>query len=407
MSQYNLPRTPSARAARRYADLKDQYRRQHKQRLRRDRRRWAFATMKQRRLVVRDYHRRRQCAPSEAEAARQTALRFSLGQSTVRRFYRYWRAGGQRALLPCYQQQSPAKTTMPWPLVEVILALRAHLGWCGQRIAAELQQRQIAQVSHTAIYRLFRRYHVPVRTYHPVGKRDGIRYRSQRTRAPNWSWHVDFAGPWNDPQGRKRSLVVVVDSYSRMLLALEVVPQQSAEVVEAVLGRLFAQQGAPRVLITDNGRAFAPSLPHQGHRFGRFLAAHGVDHRRTRPYYPQTNGKVEAAIKTIEREFLRRMGWQKASAAASAAASATSGASWCWHQVAAAASSFQGWYNFYRCHGALGYRVPAQRYAGVVLPKLGLANIFGLMSESVVLVESLPVISQANRMDRLALTVVT
>lgn len=392
MNQYNLPRSPSARAARRNADLQYQHRRKHKQRLRRDRRRSAFATMKQRLKIVQAYHRRRHTASTEAEAARQTALRFDLAPSTVRRFYGLWRDGGKRALLPCYRRLSPAKTTVPWGLIEIILALRAHLGWCGQRIAAELEQRQIAKVSHTTIYRLFRRYHVPVRCYHPVGKRDGIAYRRQRTRAPNWTWHVDFAGPWSDQDGAKNSLVVVIDSYSRYLLALEVVSQQSAEAVEAVLERLFAQHGPPQVVITDNGRAFAPSLPDQGHRFWRFLARHGIEHRRARPYYPQTNGKVEAAIKTVEREFLRLLGWCKGGTAG-----------WRWSQLEAETGSFQGWYNFYRAHGALGYRVPAALYAGIVLEKQGLLNVFGLLVESAVEVDALPVITQSNRMDRLGL----
>lgn len=392
MKPYNLPRSPSARAARRNADLQDQHRLKHKQRLRRDRRRSAFATMKKRCKIVRDYHGRRHTALTEAEAASQTASRFGIGASSLRRFYRLWRKGGKRALLPCYKRLNPAKTPLPFDLVEIILVLRARLGWCGQRIAAELEQRNIARVSHTTIYRLFRRYHVPVHTYHPVGKCDGIRYRRQRVRAPNWTWHVDFAGPWTDADGRKHSLVVVLDSYSRMLLALEIVDGQRAEAVEAVLEGLFAQYGAPKVLITDNGRAFAPSLPEQGHRFGRFLAHYGVEHRRARPYYPQTNGKVEAVIKTVEREFLRLLGWCKGEAC-----------HWRWSEIKAEARSFQGWYNFYRGHGALGYRVPAALYAGISLDKQGLENVFGLLPESAVVVEDLPVITQANRMDRLSL----
>ena len=374
MNPYNLPRSPSARAVRRNADLQDQHRRKHTQRLRRDRRRRAFATMKKRHQIVRDYHRRRRTGLPEAQAARQTATRFKLRASSLRRFYRHWRKGGKRALLPCYQRANRTRSTLPFAVIEVI-------------------QRGIATVSHTTIYRLFRRYHVPVRCY--VGKRDGIRYRSQRTRTSNWTWHVDFAGPWTDQDARKRSLVVVIDSYSRMLLVLEVVEGQRAELVETVLEGLFTRYGTPQVLITDNGRAFAPSLPEQGHRFWEFLALHGVEHRRARPYYPQTNGKAEAMIKTVEREFLPRLGWSKGS-----------DATWRWAEIEAQAAAFQGWYNFYRAHSALRYQVPAVRYAGLAPEKQGLGNIFGLLPESAVVVEALPVITQENRLDRLSLALV-
>ncbi len=212
MKPYNLPRSPSAHASRRNADLQYQHRLKHKQRLRRDRRRTAFATMKKRCKIVRDYHGRRHTALTEAEAASQTAARFGIGASSLRRFYRLWRKGGKRTLLPCYKRLNPARTPLPFDLVEIILVLRARLGWC---------------------------------------------------------------------------------------------------------------KGA---------------------------ACH-----------------------------------------------------WRWLEIEAEAGSFQGWYNFYRGHGALGYRVPAALYAGISLDKQGLENVFGLLPESAVVVEDLPVITQANRMDRLSL----
>lgn len=157
---------------------------------------------------------------------------------------------------------------------------------------------------------------------------------------------MDFLGPLEDPDGTKRSMLVVVDSYSRMLLALEVVEDQTAATAERVLAGLFERYGTPQVLITDNGRAFAPAQEGHDHRFVRFLAAHAVEHRRSRPYYPQTNGKAEAMVKTVKRELLSVLGRLSADG------------HWRWLEVALATAAFAGWYNFYRAHGALGYAVP-------------------------------------------------
>lgn len=223
-----------------------------------------------------------------------------------------------------------------------------------------------------------------------MGKRDGIRYRRQQVRAPNWTWHVDVAGPLVDPDGVKRSMIVVVDSYSRMLLALDVVPDQTAATAERLLAALFVRYGTPRVLITDNGRAFAPPREGYGHRFARFLAAHGVEHRRTRPYYPQTNGKAEAMVKTTKRELLGVL------------ARLSPDGRWRWSEVAAQTAAFAGWYNFYRAHGAMSYAVPASRYAGLALPKPGLSSVFGLPGSEVD-VSALPSITEENRVDKLAL----
>jgi transposase InsO family protein len=303
--------------------------------------------MRHRLRIVRDYHARRRAGAREYDAAPQAAQRAGCSDRSVRRYACALRTGGKRALLPRYHVPAPAPPSIGFYAASVVLALRAHLGWCGQRIAAELSRRGIAETSHTSVYRLLRRYHAAVRTYHPVGRRDGIRYRKQRVRAPNWTWHIDFAGPLTGPDGANRSLLLVVDSYSRMLLALEVVDDQKAATAERVLAGLFERYGTPRVLISDNGRAFAPAQTGQQHRFERFLAGHGVEHRRTKPYYPQTNGKAEAMVKTVKREFLGVL------------ARISPDRRWHWDEVEAQVAAFEGWYNFYRAHGALGYAVPA------------------------------------------------
>lgn len=347
--------------------------------------------MRRRAKIVRDYRARRRTAATEAEAAEACAERFGCGESTLRRYYALWREKGKRALLPRYQRQPPrARLTLSQTATDVALALRAHLGWCGQRIAEALRVRGLAEVSHTSIYRLFRRYPVPRRTYHAVGRRDGINYRKQRVKAPNWTWHVDFAGPLEDATGEKQSVVIVIDGYSRMLLACEVVADQKAETVEEILDTLFERYGKPRVVITDNARCFAPVEPDQRHRFAEFMAEHGLEHRRTKPYYPQTNGKAEAMVKTFKRECLRRLGGP-----------------WQWSGVVGCVGSFQAWYNFYRSHGGIGYRVPSQRYAGVSPARQGLEKLFGFLPESAIVVDQVPEITAQNRTDRLALVPVS
>lgn len=393
--KYNLPGPPTARAARRQGDLQHAKRAKQTQVHRRDRRRAAFRTMKRRKKIVRDYRARRTNGLLERDAAQHTAERFQCSARSVRRFDRQFRKKGTRGLLPCYQNWQQPYTQWPWYVIQIVLALRTQLRWCGQRIASELAQCGIAQMSHMTVYRILRRYHVKTRTYHPVGKRHGINYRKQQVKAPNWTWHIDFAGPWEDAAGVKRSLVVVVDSYSRMMLALKVIDHQNSATVEQLLDELFVHYGTPQVLISDNGRAFAPSKAHWEHRFEKFLAGHGVEHRRSKPYYPQTNGKVEALIKTIERELMARLGRR-------------SGAQWQWSQIKAESMAFQGWYNFYRGHGAIGYAVPASRYAGIGLEKEGISHIWGLdsvVSEPTIVLAALPKITKSNRLERLALAI--
>jgi len=265
MGKYSPPRYPSAIAARRNGDLRSREREKAGRSQRRDRRRSAFRTMKNRCRAVREYRARCKTC-SEAEAARQTSEHYGIGMSTLRRYSRNFLKGGKRALMPVWQKVSGAKMSLTFEIIQPILSLRCILGWCGQRISAEPGERGTAVISHMTVYRIFRRYHVRTRTYHPRGRSDGIRYRRQEVKTADWTWHIDFAGPRKDSSGVSRSLLIVIDSCSRMLLYPGVVPDQTSETAEGILKELFGVYGAPRVIITDNGRAFAP--PAEGRNTG-------------------------------------------------------------------------------------------------------------------------------------------
>ena len=53
-------------------------------------------------------------------------------------------------------------------------------------------------------------------------------------------------------------------------------------------------------VLTDNGSNYTSRL------FGEQAADLGIELKRTRPYRPQTNGKAEAFIKTLRREWAYR-----------------------------------------------------------------------------------------------------
>ena len=96
-------------------------------------------------------------------------------------------------------------------------------------------------------------------------------------------------------------LHVALDDHSRVTYA-ELLPDQRGETAAAFLTRAaawFRQQGVPRLerVMTDNGPAYLSRA------FQRALGAIGARHLRTRPYTPQTNGKVERIIQTLLREW--------------------------------------------------------------------------------------------------------
>ena len=318
--------------------------------------------MKQRLKMVHYYRQLRAKGEKEGDAAQQTGEGFGCSTSSVRNYHRTWREKGKRGLMPVIKvREYPPKT--PWDVIQLILLFRRLLHWGGDRIAAELKSRGIYQISGQGVYNLFKRYRVYTRTYRPVGSRKGIRYTTWKTSAVNEVWHLDFAGPFVTQEGRKCWVLLAVDAYSRLLLTLTVVESLDTQTVLEILSALFEEHGTPKMIVTDNGPTFTSVWEDGCHAFTEFLEQRGIDHHRIPAYYPEANGKAEAAVKIVKREALGPF--------------FTAMPAWNPGQLQQLLTRFQTYYNCHRLHGGLGWQTPAQRWftKGDEPPK-GLDNLF-------------------------------
>jgi len=329
---------------------------------RRDRRREAFQVMKSRLKIVHEYQQYRTQGMREREAAKRTAAAHGCSVSTVRNDARMWRTEGKRGLMPRITIRTyPPKT--PWWVIQLILLFRRVLHWGGHRIAAELKSRGIYEISGQGVYKLFKRYRVYTRTYRPVGTRKGIRYATWKTTAVNDVWHCDFAGPFVTQTGRKCWVFVTIDAYSRRLLTLTVVESLDTQTILDILADLFEEYGQPKMLVTDNAPTFTSVWEDGQHAFTDFLTRHGIAHHRIPPYYPEANGKAEAAVKIVKHEALQPF--------------FEAMPDWNPGQLQHLLTRFQSYYNSGRLHGGIGWQTPDQRWYtnGAASPK-GLADLF-------------------------------
>ena len=100
----------------------------------------------------------------------------------------------------------------------------------------------------------------------------------------------------------------------------------------------YAEQGTPiQRILTDNGSGY------RSHAFAALLATHGIRHIRTRPYTPRTNGKAEAFIRILQREWAYALIYPTSS-----------------HR-ARALPGWLRWYNNHRPHGSIGAHPPISR----------------------------------------------
>ncbi len=187
----------------------------------------------------------------------------------------------------------------------------------------------------------------------PKPKREPVvRYERERagellhldTKRLNRFWHV---GKAILKDGRRRStgagwhfLHIAIDDHTRLAYA-EVLASEDGEACAAFLARAlswYRDRGivVERVL-TDNAGAY------RSRAWRQVCARNRVRRRFTRPYRPQTNGKAEALIKTLLREWAYRFAYPTST-----------------HR-SQALPSYLRWYNHRRPHSSLGGRPPISR----------------------------------------------
>ena len=119
-----------------------------------------------------------------------------------------------------------------------------------------------------------------------------------------WEWpekpwsrlHIDHAGPVLG-----KTLLIVVDAHSKWIDA-HIVSSTSANVTIEKLRSTFATHGLPQTIVSDNGPAFTAV------EFQEFLKQNGVEHLRSTPYHPSSNGLAERAVQTVKRGVKRLTG---------------------------------------------------------------------------------------------------
>ena len=109
----------------------------------------------------------------------------------------------------------------------------------------------------------------------------------------------------------KRYLVAVLDDYTRVCWA-EVIEDLTSLTVMFATMRLFMMQKELfgiqyEEILSDNGSEFGMKK-HSNimtHPFKRMCHELGIKHRHTRPYRPQTNGKVERFWRTLNEDLIQ------------------------------------------------------------------------------------------------------
>jgi transposase InsO family protein len=215
--------------------------------------------------------------------------------------------------------------------------LARDFGWGVGRIAHELG------VGHGTVQRALER---SGRNRRPDVPRRPVR-RYEKTR-PGELLHLDYK--YLPQLGHRAEFeYVAVDDYSREAVA-RIAADRSTKAATAFLEHVLAQLPYRiDAVMTDNDLLFTMRYAFHADRLTRFqqaLRSAGIEHRLIKPRTPESNGKVERLIKTIDDECFRVVQPQHATARRGAL------------------QRFLEYYNHARPHQSLGGQTPVERRQG-------------------------------------------
>jgi transposase InsO family protein len=118
---------------------------------------------------------------------------------------------------------------------------------------------------------------------------------------PNALWQIDIF-TFQLKRMYPVYLIGIIDDHSRYIVGQGLFRRQTGDAVMEVVKGAIGQWGAPREILSDNGRQFVSWRGKS--RFQKELKRQGIGHVRSAPHHPMTLGKIERFWKTIWGEFL-------------------------------------------------------------------------------------------------------
>jgi transposase InsO family protein len=282
-----------------------------------------------------------------------------VSRQTFYLWHRRYRDEGLDGLEPRSRAPKTSPGRIGAEVEEAIVALRKELADLGvdhgpSTIQWHLARRGLGQVpSEATIWRvLVRRGFVEPEPR----KRPKASFRRFAATAPNELWQADCID-WAIAGGVVK-ILSFVDDHSRIALRVRALPEATSEATWLTFCDATAAWGVPLGQLSDNGLNFSGRLRGFEVHFERELRAIGVVPKTSRPFHPQTCGKVERFQQTVKKWLRRRP------LAANLA------------ELQAQLDAFVDYYNHHRPHRGIGRVTPAQRWAatppavnlGVALP---------------------------------------
>ena len=155
----------------------------------------------------------------------------------------------------------------------------------------------VGPCSVSSIWRVLSRRGFVVPEPHKRPKSSYVRFEAT---LPNECWQSDMTHV-TLANGRVVEIVNVIDDYSRVCVGSTVFSVTTAADVVATFYGAAAQWGFPASMLTDNGAIYTASFRGDRGALSTELATRGIVFKHSRPYHPQTCGKIERFHQTMKK----------------------------------------------------------------------------------------------------------
>jgi putative transposase len=281
---------------------------------------------------------------SSEHSVKQTLAELDVPRSSFYRWYQRYQAQGydglaERKLGP-RQFWNRIPQAMRHHVVEVALERPDQ---SPRQIAWHITDTEQYFISESSVYRILKGFDlVASPAYDIVTASDKFKNPTKRV---NEMWQTDFTqfkvAGWG-----WYYLCTVLDDFSRYILAWRLASTMASTDIQDTLDMAIAETGVTRIkvkhrprLLSDNGPAFISDA------LAAYLKPYQMHHIRSRPYHPQTQGKIERyhrSMKSIVKLDTFYFPWE----------------------LEQAIANFVAYYNHQRYHESLDNLTPADVYFG-------------------------------------------
>jgi putative transposase len=275
---------------------------------------------------------------------RRTLEKLGIPRATFYRWYDLYQTGGVEALEDRSPRPRRVWNRIPNEVRQRIVQLALEEPELSPReLAVWFTDQEGYFVSEASVYRLLKAHDLITSPAFIVMKAADEFH--DKTTAPNQLWQTDFTYLKVIGWGWFY-LSTVLDDFSRFILAWKLCTTMRVQDVTDTLTRALDASGLNQVsvvhrprLLSDNGSSYISG------ELATWLSDRKMQHTRSAPYHPMTQGKIERWHQTLKNRILLENYYLPGDLEA---------------QIAA----FVAHYNHQRCHESLGNLTPADVYLG-------------------------------------------